>query len=142
MPTAGVAGLMEIFGLPPLKHLKSNVVVTYDENVSTHDRAIWVSPAIAGQQLRLEVARGGCCYQAIMTRVRVKPFFVETLDRWGSTCFDIVEGGEMCGLTADCQPRDGGVMLMPIGEVVPAPPMPTKQRKQPARKGRARRGQK
>jgi len=142
LPTAGVAGLMEIFGLPPLDHVKFNVVVTYDEKVSTHDRAIWVSPSVAGQQLRLEVARGGCCYQAVMTRVRIKPFLIETLDRWGSTCFDIIEGGELCGLTANCLPRDGGVQLVPIGEVAPAPPLPEQNRKRPARARRARRGQK
>ena len=140
LPTAGVAGLMEIFGLPPLDHVKFNVVVTYDEKVSTHDRAIWVSPSVAGQQLRLEVARGGCCYQAVMTRVRIKPFFIETLDRWGSTCFDIIEGGELCGLTANCLPRDGGVQLVPIGEVAPAPPLPEQNKKRPARARRARRG--
>lgn len=150
MPSAGVAGVMEVFGQPPLKQAKHNIVLTFDENVSTHDRAIWVAPLPGGQRLRLEVGRGGCCYQAIMTRVRVMPFVVETLDRWASTCFDIIEGGELCGLTASCQPRDGGVQLVPVGDlsqfagqIAPMPPPPSAPApKRTARPRRAPRGRK
>jgi hypothetical protein len=142
LPSAGVAGVMEVFGLPPLD-LVNNIVLTFDENVSTHDRPIWVSPLVGGQRLRLEVARGGCCYEALMTRIRVKPFVVETLDRWSSTCFDIIEGGELCGLTASCQPRDGGVHLLPVGEVAPnlgrqAPSFPPPSKPAPKRSAKPR----
>ena len=142
-PSAGVAGMLEAFGLPKIDPKKYAILLTYDEVVSTHDRAIWVSQPQNGQQLRLEVIRGGCCHQALLTRIRVREFTVETLDRWDATCFDIVHGGELCGLTANCNLRDGGVVLRPVGDVLPvAPPLPPPVPARAAPAPRKRKGRK
>jgi hypothetical protein len=119
------------------------IIVTYDAAVSTHDRAIWTSQPQNGVQFRLEVRRGGCCYEAVMTRIRVLPQSMETLALWGATCFDLVAGGELGGLTTDCCARDGGIEVRPVGEQQPIAPAAPRPRRAPDRAPdapRARRG--
>ncbi len=143
--SAAIADMLEMFDLPAADPHKLSILVTYDEAVSTHDRAIWVSQPYKGEQLRLEVQRGGCCYEALVTRIRVSPLSIETLDRWHTSCFDLAAGGELCGLTADCCLRDGGIEVRPVGDVQLFAPAPPLERRTPARAPstrRARRGKK
>lgn len=133
VPTAGLLQLLDVFGIPNPQNL--GILLTFDEDRSTFHCAVWSSKVVRGEQLRLEVTRGGCCNRALLARVRVTSQQVFTLERWTSDCFDVLHGAQMQALTHDGQWCEGSVLVKPppgslpiaapfvAGEVAPPPPV-------------------
>jgi hypothetical protein len=129
-PAREVFDLWSVFDYPQIRGQRQFILLTYDEAASNFERAIWLSPVQQGTRLRLEVKRGPCCHQALMVRVRVGGLLIESLERWESSCFEIVRGGTFLALTPEGFPREGAVTLKPgrsdddAAELGQAPPLP------------------
>jgi hypothetical protein len=139
-PAHGISGLLDLFGVTKAVMSRWNIQLAYSEAASSLGMAVWLSPTVLGEHLRLEVTCGPCCTQAMLARIRLHKTAVETLDCWRAECFDVVKGGDLRRLL----PRgaEGGVSVRPPVNV--APPLPTAAASQvagpPASATRATRG--
>jgi hypothetical protein len=109
VPAADVATLLQFFGAQASELSKLKVRLSYDEARSNFDRAVWSAASAPGEQLRLEVTTGSCCARAILARVRIGVNTIETLERWTSDYFDMIDGGTLEG--------GGAVGVLPAGRV-------------------------
>jgi hypothetical protein len=138
-PAPGIEDLMDLFGVGKAVIRRWNIQLAYSEDVSSLGMAVWLSEEIRGERLRLEVTCGSCCTQALLARIRMHKTFVETVECWHASCFDVVYGGNLCRLTPAGPGTEGSVSVRPPyydgetapafpvqapGEIVPPPPGP------------------
>jgi|GEM_PF-4746327 hypothetical protein len=145
-----VARLLITVGVRDYSPDKNAILLTYDEACSNFGRSVWLSAPKQETRWRLEVTRGGCSHKALLVRSKIHKNMIESLERFQSSCFDIVRGGPLSLLTADGMRIEGAFTLRPgrneeeardLAEIPLLPSISTMQLpKSPSRTRRRRNG--